>query len=348
MDEAFMRQRSVRWFVNLFDTVAIRREQPRDGIRTIIAALRTGDVVCMFPEGQLTRTGTMSKLQRGVEVIAARSNHPLVPLWLDGTWGSIFSFERGQFFGKWPYPVFRNPVIGAIGEPLTPASVSLPILRQALLEASADAINRRFQAAAWQSKLPRGGRDTWQSMSPEDRRRSWVNGYQIGQIHALQRRHPIHVLADEMAALPPAIHAFASLFKSQLTPHPDSSASGGTWVGGDALRAKFEIAPPTAPITYYDFSKRALEPFVSPGVQHCPCLVIDGRVVAMSMPDPVGVPELKDLQRGSKPGTWGKLLPGWFSAPDAAGNLRLHGPAAPIDGLPLPSNCAVDDEGFVR
>ena len=123
--------------------------------------------------------------------------------------------------------------------------------------------------------------------------------------------------------------------------------AGGTWVGGDRLRTLLETAGLADPIAFYDFSGRALEPLAVPGVRHFPCLAIGGVVVAMSMPDPEGAPELKDVQSGSKPGTWGKLLPGWFTATDAAGELRLHGPAVPDHGLPLPPSCGVDDEGYL-
>jgi hypothetical protein len=98
---------------------------------------------------------------------------------------------------------------------------------------------------------------------------------------------------------------------------------------------------------FYDFSTRALDPLVVPGLRHFPCLAIEGVVVAMSMPDPAQVPDLKDIQSGSKPGTWGKLLPGWFTVAAGDGGLLLHGPAAPAEGLPLPADCGVDDEGFV-
>ncbi len=348
MDEAMMRQPAVRWLVLLYETVPIRRDQPREAIRSVIEALNAGAVVCLFPEGQLTRTGTLSKLQRGFALIASKAGHPLIPLWCDGVWGSIFSFERGRILGKWPYPVFRHEIIAAFGEAIDPADATLPAVRHALLTAAADAMAQRFQAPAWQTKVPRAGREAWQNLSPDERRRGWVNGYQIGQLHALQRRDSFSALAGELgtAGVPEAFQAFADLFKSPLVPRPESPITGGSWVGGDRLRALLESATVAGPITFYDFSVRALEPLAVPGVRHCPCLANSGRVVAMSMPDPAKVPNLKDRQRGDKPGTWGKLLPGWFTAPDAAGKLRLHGPAAPAAGLSLPG-CAVDDEGFV-
>ncbi|MCF7675788.1 MAG: hypothetical protein K9M97_10615, partial [Akkermansiaceae bacterium] len=70
-------------------------------------------------------------------------------------------------------------------------------------------------------------------------------------------------------------------------------------------------------------------------------------VVAMSMPNQPTPSSLKEDQAGLKSGTWGRLLPGWFTAPDTAGRLRVHGPAAPAEGLLLPAGSVVDGAGFV-
>ncbi|MDF4026265.1 MFS transporter [Luteibacter sp. PPL201] len=54
-------------------------------------ALAAGDVVCIFPEGGLTRDGGIAPFRPGVERILARRPVPVVPLALRGMWGSIFS-----------------------------------------------------------------------------------------------------------------------------------------------------------------------------------------------------------------------------------------------------------------
>ena len=349
MDETFMARPAVRWFVGLFDTVTIRRDQPREAIRIVIDGLRAGDVMCLFPEGQLTRTGNLCQLERGFELIARKAGHPLVPLWCDGSWGSIFSFERGRFFRKWPYRLFRYGIRAAFGEPLAPETVTLPRLRNALAQAAGEAYESRFRANTWAHRVPRDDRERWNAMAAESRRRCWLNGYQIGQVQALQRRRTFHLLAADAgtAGIPSPLHAFASLFKARAASHPSWVANGGSWVGGDGLRASLETAAIEGTLTFYDFSNRALEPLVRPGVLHCPCLAIDGLVVAMSMPNPPAPSYPKEDQAGLKSGTWGRLLPGWFAVPDPAGRLRVHGPAAPAEGLLLPAGSVVDGEDFV-
>ncbi len=78
-------------------------------LRTAREALKAGEIVCIFPEGGITRTGEMQEFQSGFMAILKGTNAPIVPVHLGGLWGSIFSFERGRFFWKlprrWPYPV---------------------------------------------------------------------------------------------------------------------------------------------------------------------------------------------------------------------------------------------------
>ena len=55
------------------------------------AALANGELVCIFPEGALTRDGAIAPFKGGVEKILARRPVPVVPMALRGMWGSFFS-----------------------------------------------------------------------------------------------------------------------------------------------------------------------------------------------------------------------------------------------------------------
>ena len=63
-------------------------------LRSAGQALDDGEIVCIFPEGQITRTGTLLPFRRGFERIVKGRQVPVIPAHLDRVWGSIFSFER--------------------------------------------------------------------------------------------------------------------------------------------------------------------------------------------------------------------------------------------------------------
>jgi hypothetical protein len=113
------------------------------------------------------------------------------------------------------------------------------------------------------------------------------------------------------------------------------------------LREALTLCKSAEGTVFYDFGSRALEAIAPPGLVHCPCLAIDGMVISMSMPDPPKAATDASPQLGSKPGTWGKLLPGWFLQPSADGRVWAHGPAAPPDGIALPAGCFLDPQGFL-
>jgi 1-acyl-sn-glycerol-3-phosphate acyltransferase len=62
----------------------------------IDAELADGEIVCIFPEGKLTRDGEMNEFKRGVEKILERRPVPVVPMALRGLWGSFFSRRGGK------------------------------------------------------------------------------------------------------------------------------------------------------------------------------------------------------------------------------------------------------------
>ncbi len=101
-----------------------------------------GEVVCLFPEGQLTRTGTLLRLQRGYELIARQADLPVVPVWMDQLWGSIFSFQGGRFFSKWPKRIpYRVTVV--FGRPVPPAQADIATVREELLKLGEFCFSRR-------------------------------------------------------------------------------------------------------------------------------------------------------------------------------------------------------------
>ena len=139
-----LENRWVKWVSNLFGTILINPTKPKlviAAFRTARDALNKGDLVCIFPEGGMTRSGQVQAFKPGTMKILDGTTAPVVPVYLDGLWGSIFSFEGEKFFWKWPKR-FPYPVTIHFGPPLErPEDVHQ--IRQAVLDQGAAAVNKR-------------------------------------------------------------------------------------------------------------------------------------------------------------------------------------------------------------
>ncbi|NVH76054.1 MFS transporter [Paraburkholderia sp. JPY432] len=97
-------------------------------------ALADGELVCIFPEGKLTRTGELNPFRHGVAEIVRRTPAPVIPMALRGLWGSVFSRAVDA---HWPRPL-RKGVMSrlslAVGEPIDPALATPETLQQIVTE----------------------------------------------------------------------------------------------------------------------------------------------------------------------------------------------------------------------
>lgn len=105
-------------------------------LRDAADALAAGDVVCIFAEGGLTRSGFMLPFHRGFEQIVKRTPAPIIPVCLDHVWGSIFSYKGGKMFWKWPQEL-PYPVSIAFGAAMPPKSTAAEV-RLTIQKLSAD------------------------------------------------------------------------------------------------------------------------------------------------------------------------------------------------------------------
>lgn len=144
----FMGYKGLRshWFFDLAfrlsGALAISSDSPSDGIRKGIKALKRGEVLAVFPEGHISRTGQFMALKRGFELLARKANVPVIPAFMDGIWGSVFSFAGNSYLWKSPR-LKPTPVFVAIGDPIAPEDAEPDHVRKIMLDLGAEAFEQR-------------------------------------------------------------------------------------------------------------------------------------------------------------------------------------------------------------
>ncbi len=115
----FFQNRWLGWFGRLGRIIPIgtSRKAMAESIRAAREALQQGELVCIFPEGGITRNGEIGEFRPGFQSILKDTDAPLVPVYLGGLWGSVFSYEGGKFFWKWPRR-WRYPLTIRFGRPI--------------------------------------------------------------------------------------------------------------------------------------------------------------------------------------------------------------------------------------
>lgn len=104
--------RGLRWLTRLAGVIPIhpgRPKQLRQALDEARRALERGELVCIFPEGGISRDGRLGAFKPGLLTLVDGLDVPIVPLYLRGLWGSIFSYSGGKVLFKrprrWPYRV---------------------------------------------------------------------------------------------------------------------------------------------------------------------------------------------------------------------------------------------------
>ena len=142
IDQEYFHKPLLHPFLRALGCIPINIRHSHQAVRAAAEKVAEGEIVCVFPEGQLERTGTLLRLQRGYELIARHANARVVPVWLDQLWGSIFSFQGGRFFTKFPKRI-PYPVTIAFGKPLKAETADVATMREELLKLGEVCFSRR-------------------------------------------------------------------------------------------------------------------------------------------------------------------------------------------------------------
>jgi len=213
----------VKPFARILGAIPISADQrPREMLRSLRAAseaIRAGEVVCIFAEGQITRVGQMLPFRRGMERIMKGVDAPIVPVNLDGVWGSIFSFDRGRFLWKLPRSI-PYPVTVSFGKPMPPTSTPIEVRRAVQeLQTAAYAYRKKYLRTLHRSFIRTAHRHPFQfAMGDKRRPRMKWGGVLLSAIFLARRLRPVWE-GQEMVGilLPPSVPGALVNFAEMLS-----------------------------------------------------------------------------------------------------------------------------------
>lgn len=133
MDKSIAEMKGLKTFFRMAKTIPIcspkqDAETYETAFQRIKKELDEGHLVCIFPEGQLTKSGEIEEFKAGIERIIKETPVPVIPMALEGLWGSFFSHKDGHALTKRPKR-FWSKVKVIAGDALPPEHVTAPGLQ---------------------------------------------------------------------------------------------------------------------------------------------------------------------------------------------------------------------------
>lgn len=138
MDHQIYNSPGLHWFFKAAKTIPIASQKAdpelyQSAMDKISEELQQGNVVCIFPEGKLTQDGEIDRFRKGIETIISRDPVPVIPMALQGLWGSFFSHKDGTALTTRPKRFWSKINIIA-SEPWVPELVTAQALEEKVKE----------------------------------------------------------------------------------------------------------------------------------------------------------------------------------------------------------------------
>jgi len=133
MDRSIYERWYFKWFLDLFGAIPISDRRIKQAIHDVERLLKEGELVCLFPEGTISRNGHLGSFKRGFERMIGESEAVILPFYLRGLWGDPLSRSSARF--KELRRKRRNDVIIAFGEPM-PTHSKAESVKQRIFELS--------------------------------------------------------------------------------------------------------------------------------------------------------------------------------------------------------------------
>jgi len=297
------------WWMNPFlrfvGTVPISPTRAKDAVRSVAAALTEGGLVALFPEGQITRHGMVNELRKGYELMARQGGAKVLPVWMDGLYGSIFSFQGGRFFKKCPAHL-RYPVTIFFGEPLDAKTATAETVREIMLTMSEQAMKHRAQ---WNGENPR------------------ANALRLRDAEWHRQGDVFLCLEESGSVIHRTVHELAHLLPGTKIIENASQAAGAPQIAFCSPESLSKLTGKERLVFCWSSNAAQIAALDAPNVLRGH-FDANGLLISSDVPTPPMPQGEEDLQKGHKPGTLGRILPG-------------------LSPRSLPAGLKLDAEGFV-
>ena len=159
MDRNIYEKWYLKVFLDFFKVIPISSRGVKDAAHKVKTLLDAGEVVCLFPEGSISRNGQLGEFKKGFEYMADGANAVIVPFYLQGMWGSRLSRSSQKF--QRAKKVYKREVIISFGEEM-PVHAKAIDVKQKVFELSFDtwktySENLESMGAAWVNTAKRLG-----------------------------------------------------------------------------------------------------------------------------------------------------------------------------------------------
>ena len=145
----------LKWFLKAVGCIPIAQgASSQQSLEQVAELLKHGKVVCLFPEGAISRTGHLGSFRHGYERACelVKDDVVILPFYLRGLWGSQFS-RSSEWLKKTRSKGLKRDLIVAFGQPL-PKDTSADVLKRRIFDLSIDSWSQ------YVSELPTLG-DAW-------------------------------------------------------------------------------------------------------------------------------------------------------------------------------------------
>lgn len=135
----------VRWVARTMKAIPVspfdKPDQIAASLKQAQELIKSGEIVCIFAEGSITRTGNLLPFRKGFERIMDGLDAPIIPVHIDRIWGSVFSFKDGKFLWKLPKEI-PYPITLTFGKAMPAGSRTFEV-RESVQELSSEAFKQR-------------------------------------------------------------------------------------------------------------------------------------------------------------------------------------------------------------